>query len=254
MEKEKVSSYIGETGKSGYERGVNHQDDYKRLQLDSHILKHQVLQHREGEKVEFTMKIVKKFQSAFKRQVYEAVHIEMEEGKGRELLNSKGGFNRCTLPRLTIKMGDKEARQGDLEEKEMSEYEIELEIHKMRKNLKMRRRGEEETRPANPGHEGAPPTKKKRIWSNFGTGRKRKKQEEEPREKMKLAEEKSADEGVCDNSEKEKEVTTVHEGLLHNFNKNDFSTHHMNGIKPNLITNISSLEKGKKFKGGRIFL
>ena len=132
---EKVACYIGETGKSGYERGVNHQDDHRRLELDSHILKHQVLQHVEGEQVRFTMKIVKKFQSAFKRQVYEAVKIEMLEGMGEDLLNSKGGFNRCTLPRLTIKMGENEAKEGDLEEKDMSEYEIELEIKKMRNKL-----------------------------------------------------------------------------------------------------------------------
>ena len=46
----------------------------------------------------------------------------------------------------------------------------------------------------------------------------------------------------------------MHEGLLHNFNKNDFSTHDKNGIKPNLITNISNLEKRKKFKGSKFFL
>ena len=270
------ASYIGETGKSGFERGINHQDDHRRLQLDSHILKHQVLQHGEGERVEFTMKIVKKFQSAFKRQVYEAVKIEMLEGKGEDLLNSKGGFNRCTLPRLTIKMGDKEAQVGDLEEKEMSEYEIEMEIRKMRKNHKIRSRRDGD---ASPEDEWGPPTKKKRVWNNFGTGRKRKKHqkleaEEKLEEKMNLAMEQSADEVVCDNSMKGKEITAGQEGLLLQVNKNCFSTNDMTGIKPkvtdiirkfehfsksqekeNLGTHISSGESSrKKFKGDKFFL
>ena len=60
----------------------------------------------------------------------------------------------------------------------MSEYEIELEIRKMRKNHMIRRRGEEDIRPVNSEHEEAPPTKKKRVWNNFGTGRKRKNPDE----------------------------------------------------------------------------
>ena len=52
---------------------------------------------------------------AFKRQETEAVLIEMKEKDG--LLNSKGGFNRCALPRIQVTIGDK-AWDGAQEEKE----------------------------------------------------------------------------------------------------------------------------------------
>ena len=143
-ENKNVACYVGETSKSGYERGKKHQEDYGRLELDSHILKHQILKHGER-KVSFSMKIVQKHSSAFKRQVHEAVLVEILEGRGGNILNSKGGFNRCTLPRLSIKMGEKEHIEGEKEEKEMSDYDIEIEINKMRRDRKIRKRvGSEE--------------------------------------------------------------------------------------------------------------
>ena len=56
------------------------------------------------------MKVLATHKSAFERQVTEAVLIEMAD-KGR-LLNSKGGFNRCILPRLQVAMGDKVVEHG----------------------------------------------------------------------------------------------------------------------------------------------
>ena len=64
------------------------------------------------------------------------------EGRGGNILNSKGGFNRCTLPRLSIKMGEKEHTEGDTQEKEMTDFEIEMEINKMRRERKIRKRGQ----------------------------------------------------------------------------------------------------------------
>ena len=52
-----------------------------------------------------------KHKSAFERQVTEAVLIEISDD-GR-LLNSKGEFNRCVLPRLQVAVGEKVAEYGD---------------------------------------------------------------------------------------------------------------------------------------------
>merc|ERR1712218_92979 len=57
------------------------------------------------------MKVLKQHRSAFERQVIEAVLIEMEDDGS--LLNSKGGFNRCALPRLQVGIGDKVAEYSD---------------------------------------------------------------------------------------------------------------------------------------------
>ena len=56
------------------------------------------------------MKVLAKHKSAFERQVTEAVLIEM--GDDGRLLNSKGGFNRCVLPRLQVAMGDRVVEHG----------------------------------------------------------------------------------------------------------------------------------------------
>ena len=65
-----------------------------------------MMEHPE-EEVVFSMKVLKQHRSAFERQVIEAVLIEMEDDGS--LLNSKGGFNRCALPRLQVVIGDKSA-------------------------------------------------------------------------------------------------------------------------------------------------
>ena len=57
-----------------------------------------------GEKTpDFSFKVIKTFQSALMRQVSEAVRVE-RRGK---VLNSKGIYNRCSLPRLTVQQNDK---------------------------------------------------------------------------------------------------------------------------------------------------
>ena len=67
--------------------------------------KHHVLDHPQDEmKPRFTMKIVKVHQSALTRQIHEAVLIQLNEDK---VLNSKGQYNRCQLPRLTVRMGER---------------------------------------------------------------------------------------------------------------------------------------------------
>ena len=55
-------------------------------------------------------------------------------------MKSKGGFNRCQLPWLSIKMGDIEMKEKEEVEKEMSETEIEKAVEKLRKDREVERR------------------------------------------------------------------------------------------------------------------
>ena len=264
-EREKIACYVGETSKSGYERGKKHQEDYGRLELDSHILKHQILKHGEEEKISFSMQIIKKHSSAFKRQVHEAVLVEILEGRGGNILNSKGGFNRCTLPRLSIKMGEKEHTEGDTQEKEMTDFEIEMEINKMRRERKIRKRGgKEENHDQMEENEEGPATKKKRKWRiNFDKGRRRKQEEmrenggEEDQlqgERRRLAVGEENDEktggaskqpGPTAQASSLGQQPTLQEGQVQHF-ENDVSSHEVNGRKSNIMNIINLFENLSK--------
>ena len=94
--------YIGETARSAYERGDEHQSDREKLQEYSHLLKHITKRHRGAklEKIKFGMKFVRQTRSALERQVTESVIIQ-EEQRDHYLMNSKSEYNKCSLPRLT---------------------------------------------------------------------------------------------------------------------------------------------------------
>ena len=104
----RVYKYIGESARSCYERGLEHQGDCEQLKPGSHMLKH-ILDKHEGQQpgeVVFKMKAVKFHRSAFERQVHEAVMIQAS--RGHHILNSRSEFNRCALPRLGTKLGEKD--------------------------------------------------------------------------------------------------------------------------------------------------
>ena len=52
------------------------------------------------------MKVLRKHQSAFSRMVEESTLITLNQNSSK-ILNSKSGFNRSQLPRLTVSMGEK---------------------------------------------------------------------------------------------------------------------------------------------------
>jgi hypothetical protein len=58
----------------------------------------------------FRMKVLCFKRTAYERQVHESVLIQ--QNRNHNLLNSRSEFNRCSLPRLTVKLGDKEL--GDM--------------------------------------------------------------------------------------------------------------------------------------------
>ena len=104
--------YIGESSRSGHERGWEHWQDAANFHQGSHILKH-MLDCHEGvslDQMHFQMRVVKFHRSAFSRQIHESVVIQINRTK-HHLLNSKAEFNRCALPRLGLKMGDTEFKE-----------------------------------------------------------------------------------------------------------------------------------------------
>ena len=99
--------YIGESARTGYERGQEHEADYSTAAADSHMYKHWQTDHQDEDRPTFSMKILKRHKSAFVRQISEAVLIEMHCEKDT-ILNSKSEYNRCQIPRLSVKMGEKD--------------------------------------------------------------------------------------------------------------------------------------------------
>ena len=110
------------------------------------MLKHVVNHHRdmELEEVKFGMRVVSFTRSAMERQDLESVKIQEERSKNN-IMNSKSEYSRCTIPRLTAKMGDKEydkKRDKEKEEEKIMEEAVKLEI-KRRKMERCKRRGRE---------------------------------------------------------------------------------------------------------------
>ena len=86
---------MGETNRSAYERGVEHQADIKGCKTSSHMLRHLLAEHEEEEErwdqIEFGMKVIKSTRTAFERQVLESVTIQKE--RRHNLMNNKSEYN-----------------------------------------------------------------------------------------------------------------------------------------------------------------
>ena len=121
-EKEKkegpVYQYIGESSRSMYERGNEHLKDLEHRRTKSHILRHCEDVHPEmsPEDVKFGMKQLSSHRTAFERQIREAVLID--EKNGPFLLNSKLEYTRCCIPKMALKIGNKEEPVDPLKMKE----------------------------------------------------------------------------------------------------------------------------------------
>jgi hypothetical protein len=136
-----------------FERGWEHVADYENLSTKSHMLKHVVEIHPEEElmKIQFGIKIIKTAKTSFERQIFESV--EIQENRHHHLLNSRSEYNRCAVPRLTCKLGDKAFKKY---EKEMVN-EIEKEqVAKIRQLVKNRNRERK--------NQKAPPSKRRTSW------------------------------------------------------------------------------------------
>ena len=127
----------------------------EQLSPDSHMLKHIVEVHpgEEISSIKFQARVLKYAKSAFERQITESVLIQ-EYKETSHILNSKSEYNRCSIPRLTTKMGEKEIREWEktrkISKKEENEQEADVKrkIYEIRKEkMKERRSGENDTMP-----------------------------------------------------------------------------------------------------------
>ena len=154
-----VSKYIGEASRSAAERSAEHLADFRAEKEESHIWKHKVVSHPD-EEVTFTMKVIKKHKSAFERQVQEFILIELNQVDGN-ILNSKSGFNRCLIPRLTIMMGDR-VMEDRPASRETCEEEVETAFEARDKSNRKSKCREEGVLNNNNPNNPPPPTKRRR--------------------------------------------------------------------------------------------
>ena len=91
-ERNKEISYEGETARTGYIRGREHQKELENKSKRSVLYKHVLKEHQEEqEAVEFQMKIVKSFHDPLNRQIDESIRIRSKNPNS--LLNSKAEFH-----------------------------------------------------------------------------------------------------------------------------------------------------------------
>ena len=136
--KEKIRKhlYIGETSRSVYERVFEHQYDVEQLKTSSHMLRHLLEMHGDERRsdVEFGVRVLKYTRSSFNRQILESVLIQNK--RDHHVMNSRSEFNRCAIPRLVTKLGDKELKEWRDKDKKQQETEDKLEeqIRMLRKD------------------------------------------------------------------------------------------------------------------------
>ena len=140
------------TGRSAYERGKEHVADFHNLSEKSHLLKHYIMEHQNEIKMQdlkFGMRVRETFNTAIERQVGEAVAISVEQKKGRKLMNSKGEYNRCIVPRITTK--SKEDIYDEKLEEDAKEKIFKDKINELKKEKRIRKlekqKEEEENQP-----------------------------------------------------------------------------------------------------------
>ena len=127
----------------------------------SHMLRHLLDQHEEEEEnwdnVRFGMRIIKSTRSAFECQILESVTIQ--KFRNHHIMKSKAEYNRCSLPRLSTKLGEKDLEKWRIEDREELEKEATIEEKiRVRKKEKAKIRAEATRRT-----EKGQPAKKKRT-------------------------------------------------------------------------------------------
>ena len=119
------SIYVGETSRSISERMAEHIHDYDKRLDESHMWKHFTEVHNGEEPPVFKFTVVRFCRDALTRQVGESVRISMR----KNTLNSRAGFNRSGISRLTISEEDKdhsaELRMNEKASKRLQDTEYE---------------------------------------------------------------------------------------------------------------------------------
>ena len=142
IKKMRLHKYVGETSRSCFERSQEHKNDMHQLKPSSHMLRH-VLDMHEGEPIagiRFGIEIVRFTRTSWERQMLESVIIQ--QSTSHNLLNSKSEYNRCSLPRLSTRMGENEYKKYEKQqelEKRKQEF-LESRIRDMRKTRNKNRK------------------------------------------------------------------------------------------------------------------
>ena len=125
QERLKVALYVGESARTARERlngAGGHLEDYRENRDKSHMFKHWQDCHSGEKRPEFGVKVIKSFTSCLMRQLWESVRIRrrsLEEGV--QILNSKGEYSRCSLPRLVVEDSYKSDKKVEDPEKDLNE-------------------------------------------------------------------------------------------------------------------------------------
>ena len=95
------AAYIGESSRTAYLRGGNHQQDMKTGKEDNPMVKH-TQEHHQGIMIEdmYRMEILRNHRGAFSRQIHEAVKI-MKSNDDIQM-NSKAEYNGVRIPRISV--------------------------------------------------------------------------------------------------------------------------------------------------------
>ena len=112
--------YTGESSRSMYERTREHADDARRMERDSHQVKHWFLEHPgEADPPKFRFRVIGSFKDAMSRQVKEAIRIQNRPGS----LNSKGEFGGGVITRLVVEKSDFEQKKQEIGRRRKQEDE-----------------------------------------------------------------------------------------------------------------------------------
>ena len=153
----KLHKYVGETSRSCFERSQEHKNDMQQLKPSSHMLRH-ILDMHEGEliaDIKFGMEVIRFTRTSWERQMLESVVIQ--QSTSHNLLNSKSEYNRCSLPRLSTRMGDKEYKKYEKKQElaKRKEEMLESRIREMRKTRNKNRKSRTQ--------KSAPPAKRRKT-------------------------------------------------------------------------------------------
>ena len=142
--------YVGETGRNGYARGLEHEDGLEKQKDDNPLWKHCLIQHG-GRQVKFKMTCLQSFKTAFLRQVNEGVRIAC---CGADIcLNSKMQFHQPAIVRTTATLGNTNDEQI---------------FHNSQSGGRNDNAGQPTSRTSSRGSSGGG-----RIWAGRGTGQAR---------------------------------------------------------------------------------
>ena len=97
----KRRQYIGESSRSGYQRGKEHGKEVSEGVL-THPMTLHFLEEHNGVQQEVILRILNKFHTALARQVAESVMIEEVAGKPEECLNLKSEWAGSKLPGISV--------------------------------------------------------------------------------------------------------------------------------------------------------